>query len=116
MIYFKDNELLKEIILSKENNELTKYGKELLFDLTDIVMDRHDIFSNEEERYKRYLSAKLHLNRWWKKYDCNKDIKPHAYFVQIIKRGMLDKNYDSNSKIYLRKMKLNKIIKKITEI
>lgn len=84
--FLNNNDLLKEIILSKELGELTPKAIKMLMLLTEKAVGRlpyaDNYYRQESEAY-----AMEKILRYWKNFDAEKSSNAFSFYTQIIKNG-----------------------------
>jgi len=84
--YVNPDELKKEILLSKEKNELTPRAVEMLMLMAEGA-SRKLRYKDEEDRKDCIAFAMMDVVKYWRSYDPEKSKYPFAYYTQIIKNG-----------------------------
>jgi hypothetical protein len=84
--YVNPEELKKEILLSKERNELTPKAVEMLMLMAEGA-SRKLRYKDEEDRKDCIAFAMMDVVKYWRSYDPEKSKYPFAYYTQIIKNG-----------------------------
>ena len=98
--YLKNQDLLKEIKISKDNNQLTLLALDYIYLMTDRIglefryRDKKDFEDCKSE-------AILNVLNYWRDFDENKSTNAFSYFTQMIKMGYAI----GYNKIYRKKIK-----------
>lgn len=84
-----DNELFKEIIISKGKGQLTERSKILLWELSiKIFKPMYYRYNDEDIRYDVYMTGVEELFNKWKTFNDKKYDKAIPFFYEIFKRGI----------------------------
>lgn len=115
MLYIKDEDLLEEMVLSKEFDKLSDKANEMLLMIADSEI-RKCLFISEIESskwiYKKCLSdVNRYILMYWRRYNPNRG-KCRVYFVNVIGYGI--KYFIKNRKDYILLYKRREKIKLIT--
>jgi hypothetical protein len=84
--YVDPEEFRKEILLSKERNELTPRAVQM-FQLMANETSKKLKYRDEEDRKDCIAFALMDVIKYWRSYDPEKSKYPFAYYTQIIKNG-----------------------------
>ena len=84
--YVNPDEFRKEILLSKEKNELTPRAVEMLMLMAEGPSKKLR-YKDEEDRKDCIAFALMDVVKYWRSYDPEKSKYPFAYYTQIIKNG-----------------------------
>jgi hypothetical protein len=84
--YVNPDEFRKEILLSKEKNELTPRAVEMLMLMAEGASKKLR-YKDEEDRKDCIAFALMDVVKYWRSYDPEKSKYPFAYYTQIIKNG-----------------------------
>jgi hypothetical protein len=84
--YVNPEELKREILLSKERNELTPEAVMMLWRMAKEASKKLR-YKDEEDRQDCISFAMEDVLRYWRSYDPEKSKYPFAYYTQIIKNG-----------------------------
>ena len=84
--YVKPDDLKREILLSKEKNELTPAAIEMLWRMAKEASKKLR-YKDEEDRKDCISFAMEDVLKYWRSYDPEKSKYPFAYYTQIIKNG-----------------------------
>jgi len=87
VFYVDNDELLRELIISKENNELTKRAIEIFLLMVDRI-SRTQSYKYEEDREDCMAFAIENICMQWKMFDSNKSDEVFAYFTSLIMNGL----------------------------
>lgn len=85
--YIDQKKLLQEVVISKENGELTPSALEMLILIANEV-SRALKYEYEEDRVDCIAFAIEDLIRYWKSFDATKSDNAFAYYTQIAKNGL----------------------------
>ena len=87
--YFVDpDELKREILKSKEQDELTPRALELLMLMTKKLTDSKFSYKYEMDKEDCIAFAHLDLINYWRGYDPEKSNNPFAYYTRMILNGL----------------------------
>jgi hypothetical protein len=98
--YIDKKELYKEILLSKEQNKLTKRAEELFILLAKETIKKMT-YKNPDDRKDCLQEGLLVLFTRWHNFNPEVSQNVFAYYTEIFKRGMaqgLNKMYNKNMK------------------
>ncbi len=84
--YVDPEEFRKEILASKEKNELTKRAVEMI-QLMAQETSKKLKYKDEEDRKDCIAFAIMDVVKYWRSFDPEKSKYPFAYYTQIIKNG-----------------------------
>jgi len=84
--YVNPEELKKEILLSKDRDELTPRAIEI-FQLMAKEASKKLKYKDEEDRKDCIAFALMDIIKYWRSYNPEKSKYPFAYYTQIIKNG-----------------------------
>ena len=84
--YVNPEELKREILLSKERNELTPKAVEMLMLMAEGASKKLR-YKDEEDRKDCIAFAMMDVVKYWRSYNPEKSKYPFAYYTQIIKNG-----------------------------
>jgi hypothetical protein len=84
--YIDPEEFRKEILLSKERDELTPRAVEM-FQIMARETSKKLKYKNEEDRKDVIAFALMDVIKYWRSYNPEKSKYPFAYYTQIIKNG-----------------------------
>jgi hypothetical protein len=84
--YVDPEEFRREILLSKENNELTRRSLEMLQLMAEGASKKLK-YKDEEDRKDCIAFALMDVVKYWRSYNPEKSKYPFAYYTQIIKNG-----------------------------
>jgi len=84
--YVNPEELKKEILLSKERDELTPRAVEMFMLMANEASKKLK-YKDEEDRKDCIAFALMDVVKYWRSYDPEKSKYPFAYYTQIIKNG-----------------------------
>jgi len=87
MKYIKEEELQRELFISKRNNELTSEGLEIFMKMAELRSHSYN-FIDEEIRKESILFAVLSCYKYWRKYDHNKG-RGFVFFSVIISHAFI---------------------------
>lgn len=86
--YINKKELLKEIVKSKENDELTKEAFEMLFLMVKRISTTL-YYKNEDDREDCMQDACHDIVKYWRNFDPDyPNSNAFSYYTQIIKAGL----------------------------
>ena len=85
--YLKNSDLLREILLSKEQDKLTdnavRYLQRMVKECTKVMR-----YKEEADKEDCMAFAMLDLISYWNRFDPNKTNNAFAFFTQVIKNGL----------------------------
>jgi hypothetical protein len=84
--YVDPEEFRKEILLSKEKDELTRRAIEM-FQLMAEGASRRLKYKDEEDRKDCIAFALMDVVKYWRSFNPEKSKYPFAYYTQMIKNG-----------------------------
>lgn len=84
--YVDPEEFRKEILLSKEKDELTKRAIEM-FQLMAQETSKKLKYRDEEDRKDCIAFALMDVVKYWRSFNPEKSKYPFAYYTQMIKNG-----------------------------
>lgn len=84
--YVDPEEFRKEILLSKERNELTPRSVEMIMLMAQETSKKLK-YRDEEDRKDCIAFAIMDVIKYWRSFDPAKSKYPFAYYTQIIKNG-----------------------------
>lgn len=87
MHHVKNKDLREEIILSKEQNNLTKKALDMLMLMADKFANKMT-YLDPDDRKDCVAFAVMDCYLYWRGYDPEKSQNAFAYYTQIIKNGM----------------------------
>ena len=85
--YLKNKDLLKEILISKEKDELTPRAQEM-FQLLALRTIRKMHYYNPIDKDDCMQTGLLDMFANWRNFDVTKSNNAFAYFTEIFKRGI----------------------------
>jgi DNA-directed RNA polymerase specialized sigma subunit len=86
-VYLKNKDLLEEILISKENKELTPKAQQYFVLLANRVIERMH-YTNENDKEDCLQTGLFDLFANWHNFDTRKSENAFAYFTEIFKRGI----------------------------
>lgn len=89
--YIDKKEMLYEILISKENGELTPRATQMFLLLGKRIMKRlQKRYRSKEDQADCMQTGMYHLFKSWHKFDPRQSDNPFAYYTQIFKTGAAD--------------------------
>lgn len=85
--YIDQKRLFQEIIISKENGELTPVALEMLMAIPT-ELSRTLKFKNEEDRIDCIAFAIEDIIKYWKGFNPSLSVNAFSYYTQMAKNGM----------------------------
>lgn len=85
--YLKNEDLYREILKSKELNDLTRDAQKMLILLSERVSDMN-VYEDPDDKRDCIAFAQLDIFKYWRNFDPEKSKNAFAYYTQIIIKGM----------------------------